>query len=128
VFSFLKEKKLIGDQSLELVRKIKGEPGFTIEESYNKLNNVKSNAIFNKKKEKRSPEKEYLAQEMAIKLEDDHSLGFYRKIADLIPKNLILQALSEVKDAALTGRVKKSKAALFTSVIKSKALEYKYRH
>ena len=91
----------------------------------NNLNNVKSNAILNKdKKEKRSEQKEYLAQEMAEKLEDDHSLGFYRKVADLIPESLIFQALSEVKDAYLTGRVKKSKAALFTSVIKSKALEH----
>ena len=89
------------------------------------LNNVKSNAIFNKKKkEKRSPEKEYLAQEMADQLEDDHSLGFYRKVADLIPESLIFQALSEVKDAFLSGRVKKSKAALFTTVIKSKAQEH----
>ena len=30
-------KKLTGDQSLELVRKIKSEPRFTIEESYNEL-------------------------------------------------------------------------------------------
>ena len=91
----------------------------------NRLNNVKSNAVFNNnKKEKRSPEKEYLAQEMAEKLEDDHSLGFYRKIADMIPESLIFQALSEVKDAYLTGRVKKSKAALFTSVIQSKAREH----
>ena len=89
------------------------------------LNNVKSNAIFNKKKkEKRSPEKEYLAQEMADQLEDDHSLGFYRKVADLIPESLIFQALSEVKDAFLSGRVKKSKAALFTTVIQSKAQEH----
>ena len=87
----------------------------------NNLNNVKENAIKNKKK--RSPEKEYLAQEMAEQLEDDHSLGFYRKVADLVPENLIYQALSEVKDAYLTGRIKKSKAALFTSVIKSKASE-----
>ena len=89
------------------------------------LNNVKSNAVFNKdKKEKRSEQKEYLAQEMAEKLEDDHSLGFYRKVADLIPETLIFQALSEVKDAYLTGRVKKSKAALFTTVIQSKAQEH----
>jgi len=88
-------------------------------------NNVNSNAIFkNNKKEKRSPEKEYLAQEMAEQLNDDHSLGFYRKIADLVPENLIFQALSEVKDAHLTGRVKKSKAALFTAVIQSKAQEH----
>jgi predicted DNA-binding protein YlxM (UPF0122 family) len=88
-----------------------------------RINNVNSNAIFNKKK-KRTPEMEGFAQEIAEKLEDDHSLGFYRKVVDLIPENLIWQALSEVKDAHLTGRVKKSKAALFTSVIKSKALEH----
>jgi len=58
VSSFLKEKRLIGDQSLELVRKIKGEPGFTF------------------------------------------------------------------KDAFLTGRVKKSKEALFTTIIQAKALEH----
>jgi len=88
-------------------------------------NNVNSNAIFkNNKKEKRNPEKEYLAQEMAEQLNDDHSLGFYRKIADLVPENLIFQALSEVKDAHLTGKVRKSKAALFTAVIQSKAQEY----
>ena len=91
----------------------------------NRLNNVKSNAIFNNnKKEKRSPEKEYLAQEMADRLEDDHSLGFYRKVADMVPESLIFQALSEVKDASLTGRVKKSKAALFTNIIQAKAKEH----
>ena len=42
----------------------------------------------------------------------------------MVPESLIFQALSEVKDAFLTGRVKKSKAALFTTVIKSKAQEY----
>jgi predicted DNA-binding protein YlxM (UPF0122 family) len=87
------------------------------------MNNVNSNAIFNKKK-KRTPEMESFAQEIAERLEDDHSLGFYRKVVDIMPETLIWQALSEVKDAHLTGRVKKSKAALFTSVIKSKALEH----
>lgn len=88
------------------------------------LNNVKENAVSNKKKKKRTPEKEYLAKEIARQLEDDHSLGFFRKVVDLMPENLIFQALSEVKDTYLTGNIKKSKAALFTSVIKSKALEH----
>jgi len=35
VFNFLKKEKLTGDESLELVRFVKGKPGFTIEESYN---------------------------------------------------------------------------------------------
>jgi len=87
----------------------------------NQLNNVKGNAINNKKK--RSPEKESLASYIAEQLEDDHSLGFFRKIVDLMPENLIYQALSEVKDTFLTGKIKKSKAALFTTVIKTKAKE-----
>jgi ParB family transcriptional regulator, chromosome partitioning protein len=37
VSGFLKEKNLNGEQSLELVRQIKSEPGFTIEEAYNQL-------------------------------------------------------------------------------------------
>jgi len=89
------------------------------------LNNVKNNAVFkNNKKKKRSPEKEAFAQDIAERLEDDHSLGFFRKVVDLMPENLIWQALSEVKDTHLTGKIKKSKAALFTTVIKSKALEH----
>lgn len=107
---------------LEVVIK---DPNDTNVNKTDRLNNVKSNAIFkNNKKEKRSPEKEYLAEEMADQLNDDHSLGFYRKIADMVPETLIFQALSEVKDASLTGRVKKSKAALFTTVIQGKAQEH----
>ena len=86
------------------------------------LNNV-NNAISNKKK-KRSEDKEYLASYIAEQLEDDHSLGFFRKVVDLIPENIIYQALSEVKDTFLNGKIKKSKAALFTTVIKAKALEH----
>ena len=48
-------------------------------------------------------------------------MGFYRKIVDLVPENLIYQALSEVKDTYLMGKVKKSRAALFNSVIQAKA-------
>ena len=74
------------------------------------LNNV-NNAISNKKK-KRSEDKEYLASYIAEQLEDDHSLGFFRKVVDLISENIIYQALSEVKDTFLNGKIKKSKAAL----------------
>ena len=86
------------------------------------LNNVKKNAV--SKKKKRTPEKEAFASYMAEQLDDDHSLGFFRKIVDFMPENLIFQALSEVKDTHLTGNIKKSKAALFTTVIKTKAREH----
>ncbi|MHB8276177.1 MAG: ParB/RepB/Spo0J family partition protein [Candidatus Humimicrobiaceae bacterium] len=37
VVSFIKDKKLTGDQTINLVRAIKSKPGFTIEESYNTI-------------------------------------------------------------------------------------------
>ena len=43
---------------------------------------------------KRSEQEEYLVQEMAEKLGDDHSLGFHKKVADLIPESLIFQAFN----------------------------------
>lgn len=42
VFNFIKDKKLTGEQTLELVQKIKGEPRFTIEDAYNQLKESKS--------------------------------------------------------------------------------------
>ena len=89
----------------------------------NNNNNVKRNAIKHFKREKRIPGKEYLAQEISNQLSDDHSLEFYKKIVDLVPENLIYQTLSEVKDTYLMGKVKKSRAALFNSVIQAKARE-----
>ena len=83
------------------------------------FNNVKENVIL--KKVKRSQDKELFAKEISEQLEDSHSLGFYRKIVDLIPENLIYQALSEVKDTYLMGKVKKSRAALFNAVIQARA-------
>ena len=85
------------------------------------VNNASSNKL--NKKQKRSPEKESLATFIAEELEDDHSLGFYRKIVDLIPGNIIYVALSEVKDTHLTGKIKKNKAALFNAIIQIKAKE-----
>jgi len=83
------------------------------------LNNVNSNAVFNKKK--RPPEKESLANYIAEQIEDDHSLGFYRRVVDTMPENLIYQALSEVKDTHLMGKLKKSRGALFNKIIQEKA-------
>lgn len=86
------------------------------------LNNV--NNADKKISKKRSTEQEYLAQELAERLDDDRSLGFYRRIVELLPKHVIYQTLSEVKDAYLTGRVKRSKGALFNSIIQAKAEEF----
>lgn len=64
-------------------------------------------AFMDNYKKKRSPEKESLAKDLAERLDDDHSLGFYRVVAYLVQENFIFQALSEVKDTHITGKIKK---------------------
>jgi len=87
----------------------------------NQLNNVNEDAFY--KKKRRTQQKELLSQDIANRLADDHSLGFYRKVVDRVPENLIYQALSEVKDTYLMGRVKKSRGALFNKIIQEKAIK-----
>jgi len=48
-FNFIKEKKLTGEQTQELVQVIKGEPRFTIEESYEQIKYNKKPTIKNPK-------------------------------------------------------------------------------
>lgn len=55
--------------------------------------------------------------------QDKKSTGFYIKVATTIPNQTIYRALSEVKDTALNGEVKKSKGAIFTHLIKKYASE-----
>jgi hypothetical protein len=64
---------------------------------------------------------EYLAKEMAEKLDDPKSLGCYRKIANKLPQDVIFQVLASVKDAAISGKIRQSKGALFVKIIKEYA-------
>jgi hypothetical protein len=66
----------------------------------------------------RNAKHEYLAQEMVDVLRDEHSLGFYRKIAARCPPQAIFEALSAVKQAARDGTIRKSRGALFTALVK----------
>lgn len=70
------------------------------------------------KLESREAELKGLVQSMIEVLGDEHSRGFYTKVARLCPSDVIYRFLSEVKDEWLQGRVKKSKGALFTDKIK----------
>jgi hypothetical protein len=69
----------------------------------------------------RSREKELLAREIAEELNDDHSLGAFRAIADKIPEQKIRILLSIIKDTYLTGKIKKSRGAMFISLAKEYA-------
>lgn len=62
-----------------------------------------------------------MAQDIADKLDDHKSLRCYRKIAKKIPQDVIYDILSNVKDVALSGKIRKSRGALFVEIIKQYA-------
>jgi hypothetical protein len=69
----------------------------------------------------RSREKDLLAKEIAEELKDDHSLGAFRTIVDKISEQKIRIFLSIIKDTYLTGKIKKSRGAMFISLAKAYA-------
>jgi len=77
---------------------------------------IKKNPVY---KRYRFIEKEQLAKEIAEELNDNHSLGAFRAIADKISEQRIRIFLSIIKDKYLTGRIKKSRGAMFISLAKS---------
>jgi len=66
-------------------------------------------------------QRDYVAQEIADRLDDSKSLGCYRRIADKIPQDVIFDVLSSVKDVALSGKIRQSRGALFVEIIKNYA-------
>ena len=69
----------------------------------------------------RSRGKKQLAEEIAEELDDDHSLGAFHAAVDKIPEQKIRIFLSIIKDTYLTGRIKKSRGAMFISLAKAYA-------
>ena len=69
----------------------------------------------------RSKEKELLAKEIAEELGDNHSLGAFRTIVDKISEQQIRIFLSIIKGTHLTGKIKKSRGAMFISLAKAYA-------
>jgi len=71
----------------------------------------------------RSREKELLAEEIAEELNDNHSLGAFRTIADKISEQRVRIFLSVIKDTYLTGKIKKNRGAMFVSLAKAYAVK-----
>jgi len=69
----------------------------------------------------RPREKELLAREIAEELEDNHSLGAFRIVVDKISEQQIRIFLSIIKDAHLTGKIKKNRGAMLISLTKAYA-------
>jgi hypothetical protein len=74
-------------------------------------------------KRHRLAEDESLAKEISEVLDDGHSLGAFRVIVDKIPKQRIRIFLSIIKDTYLTGRIRKSRGAMFISLARDYARE-----
>ena len=66
--------------------------------------------------------REYLAMAMLAVLRDQHSLGYYRHVADTVNPHRIYEALSIVQQMAREGRVRKNRGALFVSLIKAQSV------
>lgn len=64
--------------------------------------------------------REYLAKEILAVLKDEHSLGYYRQVAETVEPQRIFEALSTIKQAAREGRIQRSPGAAFVSLIKGR--------
>lgn len=64
-----------------------------------------------------------IARMLTEELDDPTSWQFYLRIAWRLPEETIFSALSETKDAHLSGRIKRNRGACFTDIIKRKSRE-----
>ena len=71
----------------------------------------------------RSREKELLAKEIVEELNDNHSLGAFRAVVGKISEQQIRIFLSIIKDTYLTGKIKKSRGAMFISLARAYAVK-----
>jgi hypothetical protein len=104
---------------------IKPQDSRKVKNNYQKDWNLKDNKPEKNTESKRHrlAEDESLAKEISEVLDDDHSLGAFRVIVDKIPKQRIRIFLSIIKDTYLTGRIRKSRGAMFISLAKDYARE-----
>jgi hypothetical protein len=68
-------------------------------------------------------EQEYLTETIMEFCGDQRSLNFYKKVARIVPRNIIFRALSEAKVSNDMSETIKSKAAHFTYLIRKYAQE-----
>jgi DNA-binding transcriptional ArsR family regulator len=62
--------------------------------------------------------RDWLANEMLAVLKDEHSLGFYRRIAVTVPEHRIFEGLSLVKQLSREDQIQKTKGAAFTAIVR----------
>jgi phage replication O-like protein O len=71
----------------------------------------------------RKTKEEYLSHLILEVCHDRQSIGWYRKVVRLLPEQVVHEALSQVKQAQQLGRIRERPGAMFTDLIKRKAVE-----
>lgn len=74
--------------------------------------------------EEQRSKRDYYASEILQVTKDEHSLGMYRRIAELVPPGLIFEALSIVKQLAHDGLIHTRRGALFVSLVRRSCLDH----
>ncbi len=98
-------RDLLMQYDLQIPRKIKNEA--TVQRKTSKVNGgIDKN------------QRDYLASEIAEKLNDHKSLGAFRVIAERVPQSVVFEVLSSIKETAREGKIKVSRGALFIDIIK----------
>ncbi len=112
-FQFAKPKKRYGLQGMgDIMKRI------------DTLKQKQAKALPKKEKPDGVIKRDYLADEIAKALGDSQSLGAFRKIAELVPERIIREYLAAIKETWQEGKIKKSRGALFISMIR----EYSNSH
>ena len=99
------------DRKEYIVFKRKGSPKLIPKESQTEINVPP----------KEQYEIDILVEDILQVCQDEASTNYYKKIARLLPRDTIYRALAEVREVMNLGEIKKSKGALFTSLIKEYA-------
>ncbi len=82
------------------------------------LKQKQAKATLKKEKPDGMIKRDYLADEIAKALGDSQSLGAFRTIAALVPERIIREYLAAIKETWQEGKIKKSRGALFISMIR----------
>lgn len=105
-FQFVETKKRYGLQGMgDIMKRI------------DTLKQKGAKARTKKEKSEETIKRDFLAGEIAQTLADRKSLGAFRKIAERVPERIIREFLAQIKETWKEGKVKKSRGALFISLI-----------
>ncbi len=115
-----KEDKTNVNENLKIGEGRKSTGMSSLNDIMTRFDIVKHNQTKNPPK-KEKPEyilkRDYLAQEIADTFNDQKSLGFYRKAAEVVPEPVIREYMASIKETQREGKIRKSRGALLVHMI-----------